>query len=103
MKKLDGIHHISAITADATQNLLFYEGVMGLRLVKKTDRQDDRSLYHLLSADDDSRAARGAARGPRRARAPPPSPRRRPRPRGLRAPAGPAARVWPPAGRRARD
>jgi glyoxalase family protein len=53
MKKLDGIHHISAITADATHNLLFYEGVMGLRLVKKTVNQDDPSVYHLFYADED--------------------------------------------------
>src|ERR1700719_2464711 len=58
MKKLDGIHHISAITADATQNLLFYEGVMGLRLVKKTVNQDNPSVYHLFYADEDS--SRGA-------------------------------------------
>jgi glyoxalase family protein len=53
MKKLDGIHHISAITADATKNLLFYEGVMGLRLVKKTVNQDNPSVYHLFYADED--------------------------------------------------
>jgi glyoxalase family protein len=53
MDKLDGIHHISAITADATQNLLFYEGVMGLRLVKKTVNQDNPAVYHLFYADED--------------------------------------------------
>jgi glyoxalase family protein len=53
MKPLDGIHHISAITADATQNLLFYEGVMGLRLVKKTVNQDNPAVYHLFYADED--------------------------------------------------
>ena len=53
MDKLDGIHHISAITADATKNLLFYEGVMGLRLVKKTVNQDNPAVYHLFYADED--------------------------------------------------
>jgi len=53
MKELDGIHHISAITADATKNVLFYAGVMGLRLVKKTVNQDDPSVYHLFYADED--------------------------------------------------
>ena len=53
MEKLDGIHHISAITTDATKNLLFYEGVMGLRLVKKTVNQDNPSVYHLFYADED--------------------------------------------------
>jgi len=53
MKNLNGIHHISAITADATQNLRFYVGVMGLRLVKKTVNQDNPSVYHLFYADED--------------------------------------------------
>ena len=53
MKKLEGIHHISAITADATNNLLFYAGVMGLRLVKKTVNQDNPAVYHLFYADED--------------------------------------------------
>jgi glyoxalase family protein len=53
MRQLDGIHHISAITADATRNLLFYSGVMGLRLVKKTVNQDNPSVYHLFYADED--------------------------------------------------
>src|ERR1700694_390682 len=53
VKKLNGIHHISAITADATRNVLFYTGVMGLRLVKKTVNQDDPSVYHLFYADED--------------------------------------------------
>jgi glyoxalase family protein len=53
MKNLDGIHHISAITADATRSVLFYTGVMGLRLVKKTVNQDNPSVYHLFYADED--------------------------------------------------
>lgn len=53
MEPLNGIHHISAITADATKNLLFYTGVMGLRLVKKTVNQDNPNVYHLFYADED--------------------------------------------------
>jgi glyoxalase family protein len=53
MRKLDGMHHISAITADATRNLHFYVGVMGLRLVKKTVNQDNPTVYHLFYADED--------------------------------------------------
>ena len=53
MRPLDGIHHISAITADATRNLAFYAGVMGLRLVKKTVNQDNPTVYHLFYADED--------------------------------------------------
>jgi glyoxalase family protein len=56
MKKLDGIHHISCITADAPGNVEFYAGVMGLRLVKKTVNQDDPSVYHLFYADENASA-----------------------------------------------
>lgn len=56
MKKLDGIHHISSITADARRNHDFYVGVMGLRLVKKTVNQDDPTVYHLFYADENASA-----------------------------------------------
>lgn len=50
--RLDGIHHISCITADAPANLAFYTGVLGLRLVAKTVNQDDPTVYHLFYADE---------------------------------------------------
>jgi glyoxalase family protein len=50
--KLEGFHHITAITADAQRNLDFYAGVLGLRLVKKSVNQDDTSVYHLFYADE---------------------------------------------------
>src|SRR6059036_2646698 len=50
--KLEGIHHITAITADAQKNIDYYAGVLGLRLVKKTVNQDDPSVYHLFFADE---------------------------------------------------
>src|SRR5947209_8248868 len=50
--KLEGIHHITAITADAQQNVDFYVGVLGLRLVKKSVNQDYTSVYHLFYADE---------------------------------------------------
>ncbi len=56
MKKFEGIHHISSITADARKNLDFYAGVMGLRLVKKTVNQDDPTVYHLFYADENASA-----------------------------------------------
>lgn len=49
---LNGIHHITAITADARRNVDFYTRVLGLRLVKKTVNQDDPTVYHLFYADD---------------------------------------------------
>jgi len=50
--RLDGIHHVTAITADAPGNVEFYAGVLGLRMVKKTVNQDDPSVYHLFYADE---------------------------------------------------
>jgi glyoxalase family protein len=50
--KLEGIHHITAITADAQKNVDFYAGVLGLRLVKKSVNQDQTSVYHLFYADE---------------------------------------------------
>ena len=50
--KLDGVHHVTAITGDAPQNLDFYSRILGLRLVKKTVNQDDPTVYHLFYADD---------------------------------------------------
>ncbi|PAE18197.1 ring-cleaving dioxygenase [Virgibacillus sp. 7505] len=49
--ELHGIHHVSAITANAANNYDFYTKVMGMRLVKKTVNQDDTSMYHLFYAD----------------------------------------------------
>jgi glyoxalase family protein len=51
--KLEGIHHITAITADAVGNVDFYAGVLGLRMVKQTVNQDDPTVYHLFYGDDD--------------------------------------------------
>jgi len=50
--KLEGIHHITAITADAQRNVDFYAGTLGLRLVKKTVNQDQPTVYHLFYADE---------------------------------------------------
>jgi glyoxalase family protein len=50
--KLDGIHHVTCITADAPRNVDFYARVLGLRLVKKTVNQDDPTVYHLFYADE---------------------------------------------------
>jgi glyoxalase family protein len=50
--KLEGIHHVTAITADAVGNVDFYAGVLGLRMVKRTVNQDDPTVYHLFYGDD---------------------------------------------------
>src|SRR5947207_2579850 len=50
--RLEGIHHVTAITADAPGNVDFYARLLGLRLVKKTVNQDDPTVYHLFYADE---------------------------------------------------
>lgn len=50
-----GIHHVTAITADAQKNIDFYCGVLGLRLVKLTVNFDDPSSYHLYYGDETGR------------------------------------------------
>ena len=50
--KLEGIHHVTCITGDAPQNVEFYAGTLGLRLVKKSVNQDDPTIYHLFYADE---------------------------------------------------
>src|SRR5918997_873961 len=50
--KLEGVHHVTAITGDAPLNVEFYAGFLGLRVVKKTVNQDDPTVYHLFYADE---------------------------------------------------
>src|SRR6202171_4624067 len=49
--ELLGIHHLTAVTAQAGPNHQFYTQVLGMRLIKKTVNQDDVSAYHLFYAD----------------------------------------------------
>lgn len=51
MTTVHGIHHVTAIAGDAQENLNFYVGVLGLRLVKKSVNQDAPDTYHLFYAD----------------------------------------------------
>jgi glyoxalase family protein len=50
--RLEGIHHITCITADARRNVDFYARLLGLRMVKKTVNQDQPTVYHLFYADE---------------------------------------------------
>src|SRR3954447_10750016 len=50
--KLEGMHHITMITADAEKNVEFYADVLGLRLVKKTVNFDSPDAYHLYFGDE---------------------------------------------------
>jgi glyoxalase family protein len=51
--RLDGIHHVTCITADAPRNVEYYTGVLGLRMVKKSVNQDDPTVYHLFYGDEE--------------------------------------------------
>ncbi|HEX2450931.1 MAG TPA: ring-cleaving dioxygenase [Gemmatimonadales bacterium] len=53
MSTIGGIHHVTAIAGDAQENLDFYTGVLGLRLVKRSVNQDVTDTYHLFYADAD--------------------------------------------------
>jgi glyoxalase family protein len=52
---VNGLHHITAISGAAQENLDFYTGVLGMRLVKKSVNQDDPGTYHLFYADAEGR------------------------------------------------
>src|SRR4249920_1666229 len=54
--KLEGIHHITAITGDAPGNVDFYTRVLGLRMAAKSVNQDDPTVYHLFYSDELARA-----------------------------------------------
>lgn len=51
MHQVHGIHHITAISGPAQENLDFYAGILGMRLVKRSVNQDDPGTYHLFYAD----------------------------------------------------
>jgi glyoxalase family protein len=53
MHTVNGLHHVTAIAGPAQENLDFYAGVLGMRLVKRSVNQDDPGTYHLFYADAD--------------------------------------------------
>jgi len=53
MSDITGIHHVTAICGDPQENLDFYTGLLGMRLVKKSVNQDAPDTYHLFYADAD--------------------------------------------------
>jgi glyoxalase family protein len=69
--QIDGIHHISTMTADGRAATDFVTGVLGLRMAAKTVNQDAPDMYHLFFTDEDASAgsdltmfeSRGLARG----------------------------------------
>jgi glyoxalase family protein len=51
METVRGLHHVTAIAGPAQENLDFYAGLLGMRLVKRSVNQDDPGTYHLFYAD----------------------------------------------------
>lgn len=51
MERVNGLHHITAISGPAQENVDFYAGVLGMRMVKRSVNQDDPETYHLFYAD----------------------------------------------------
>jgi glyoxalase family protein len=51
MTDVHGIHHVTCICGDAQENVDFYTGVLGMRLVKRSVNQDAPDTYHLFYAD----------------------------------------------------
>lgn len=51
MQRTAGIHHVTAMASDPQRNRDFYEGVLGLRMVKRTVNFDDPGTYHLYYGD----------------------------------------------------
>jgi len=48
---VNGLHHITAISGPAQENVDFYAGILGMHLVKRSVNQDDPGTYHLFYAD----------------------------------------------------
>ena len=49
--QLEGIHHLTAVSARIRDNKRFFTDTLGMRLVKRSVNQDDTSAYHLFYAD----------------------------------------------------
>ncbi len=64
MTGVTGLHHVTCIAGDAQDNVDFYSGVLGMRLVKKSVNQDSPGTYHLFYADGEDRLLGGTIGGP---------------------------------------
>jgi len=51
VRQVEGLHHVTAIAGSAQENVDFYAGLLGMRLVKRSVNQDDPGTYHLFYAD----------------------------------------------------
>jgi glyoxalase family protein len=51
MAIITGLHHVTVNSGNPQENVDFYVGVLGMRLVKRTVNQDAPDTYHLFYAD----------------------------------------------------
>ena len=54
--EVGGIHHVTCIAGHPQENVDFYAGTLGLRMVKRSVNQDDPGTYHLFYADGGAHA-----------------------------------------------
>jgi glyoxalase family protein len=52
MQLINGLHHVTAMANDPQQNIDFYAGILGLRLVKKTVNFDAPDVYHFYYGNE---------------------------------------------------
>ncbi|MFC0213455.1 ring-cleaving dioxygenase [Paenibacillus chartarius] len=52
VQRTSGIHHVTSFAGDPQQNVDFYAGVLGLRLVKRTINFDAPEVYHLYFGNE---------------------------------------------------
>ena len=55
--QLTGLHHVTAITAKAAENVAFYTQVLGMRLLRKTDYPGGRFTNAFVGYDEESNTA----------------------------------------------
>lgn len=52
LNRINGLHHVTSMAADAAVNNAFFTNTLGLRRVKKTVNFDEPSVYHLYYGDE---------------------------------------------------
>jgi glyoxylase I family protein len=50
--RIAGLHHVTLICADVERSVGFYRNLLGMRVVKQTVNEDDRSARHLFFGDE---------------------------------------------------
>lgn len=53
--RITGIHHVTLLVKDLNRSVAFYRNVLGMRLVKQTVNDDDKSARHFIFGDAEGR------------------------------------------------